>query len=383
MQRSRIIPLAERGLEVMNSRERVLASLSHQEPDRVPIQASFTPEFAWRLREHLGLHSQGGDNPHGGAEHDLEKILGLDIIQYSVGIANSYYLKEEEEYVCEWGIKWKRVPYTTPFGVGHYTEIATHPLATDEALVSYSPPSPYREELYAPLRTILNEFGKTHFILGVTVCTVFEGAWYLRGMDRLLMDMVTDEEKANAVLDIPFYFHLEAAKRLVAMGVDGIWLGDDVGTQRGMLLSPELWRRYLKPRLATICREVKNINPHVHIAYHSDGNIYPIIDELIEIGINILNPVQPRAMDPAFLKKRYGRNLSFWGTIDEQHTLPFGTPQEVQREVLERLSVMGQDGGFIIAPTHHVQLDTPLENFFAFLGAARNLGCYPIEGRIE
>jgi len=367
----------------MNSRERVLASLSHQEPDRVPIQASFTPEFAWRLREHLGLHSQGGDNPHGGAEHDLEKILGLDIIQYSVGIANSYYLKEEEEYVCEWGIKWKRVPYTTPFGVGHYTEIATHPLATDEALVSYSPPSPHREELYAPLRTILNEFGKTHFILGVTVCTVFEGAWYLRGMDRLLMDMVTDEEKANAVLDIPFYFHLEAARRLTAMGVDGIWLGDDVGTQRGMLLSPELWRRYLKPRLATICREVKNINPHVHIAYHSDGNIYPIIDELIEIGIDILNPVQPRAMDPAFLKKRYGKNLSFWGTIDEQHTLPFGTPQEVQREVLERLSVMGRDGGFIVAPTHHVQLDTPLENFFAFLETARNSGCYPIEGRIE
>lgn len=108
MQRSRIIPLAERGLEVMNSRERVLTSLSHQEPDRVPIQASFTPEFARRLREHLGLHSQGGDNPHGGAEHDLEKILGLDIIQYSVGIANSYYLKEEEEYVCEWGIKWKK-----------------------------------------------------------------------------------------------------------------------------------------------------------------------------------------------------------------------------------------------------------------------------------
>mgnify|MGYP001122441614 CR=1 FL=1 len=383
MQGSRIIPLAERRLEVMNSRERVLTSLLHEEPDRVPIQASFTPEFARRLREHLGLHSQGEDNPHGGAEHDLEKILDLDIIQYSVGIANSYYLKEEEEYVCEWGIKWKRVPYTTPFGVGHYTEIAAHPLATDEALVSYTPPSPHREELYAPLRTILKEFQKTHFILGVTVCTIFEGAWYLRGMDRLLMDMVTDEEKANAVLDIPFYFHLEAAKRLTAMGVDGIWLGDDVGTQRGMLLSPELWRRYLKPRLAIICREVKNINPHVHIAYHSDGNIYPIIDELIEIGIDILNPVQPRAMDPAFLKKRYGRNLSFWGTVDEQHTLPFGTPQEVQREVLERLSVMGQDGGFIIAPTHHVQLDTPLENFFAFLETARSLGCYPIEGRIE
>ncbi|MGB9553357.1 MAG: uroporphyrinogen decarboxylase family protein, partial [bacterium] len=347
------------------------------------IQASFTPEFARRLRVRLGLLSPGENNPHGGTEHDLERILDLDIIQYAVGIANSYYLKEDAEYICEWGIKWKRVPYTTPFGVGYYTEIAEHPLAKDEALSSYVPPSPFREELYAPLAKILEEFGKTHFILGVTVCTVFEGAWYLRGMDRLLIDMVTDEEKAQQVLDIPFRFHLEAAKRLTVMGVDGIWLGDDVGTQRGMLLSPELWRKYLKPRLAQICQEVKRINPQLKIAYHSDGNIYPIVDELVEIGIDVLNPVQPRAMDPVFLKKRYGKNLSFWGSIDEQHTLPFGTQEEVRREVLERLSVLGEGGGFIIAPTHHVQLDTPLENFFTFLETAKSCGCYPIGVGIE
>lgn len=367
----------------MNARERVLTSLSHQEPDRVPIQASFTPEFARRLREHLGLVVPGESNPHGGRAHDLEEVLGLDIVQYSVGIANSYYWREEEEYCCPWGIRWKRVPYVTPFGVGHYTEIAEHPLSSDEALRSYVPPSPHGEELYAPLQEILQTFGKTHFILGVTVCTVFEGAWYLRGLDRLLMDMVTDEEKANFVLDIPFRFHLEAAKRLVAMGVDGIWLGDDVGTQRGMLLSPELWRKYLKPRLAEICQAVKGMNPAVAIAYHSDGNIYPIIDELVEIGIEVLNPVQPGAMDPAYLKKRYGKNLSFWGTIDEQHTLPFGTPEEVRKEVVERLATLGHGGGFIIAPTHHVQLDTPLENFFAFLDTAKQRGCYPLRVTIE
>ncbi|MEN3186117.1 MAG: uroporphyrinogen decarboxylase family protein [Atribacterota bacterium] len=367
----------------MNSKERVHTSLCHEEPDRVPIQASFTPEFAKRLRDHLGLMSQGEDNPHGGVEHDLEEVLGLDMIQYSVGIANSYYLKEEEEYICEWGIKWKRVPYTTPFGTGHYTEIAEHPLATDSGLAEYVPPSPHREELYLPLWKILEKFGRTHFILGVVVCTIFEGAWYLRGMNQLLIDMVTDEEKANHILDIPFHFHLEAAKRLTTMGVDGIWLGDDVGTQRGMLLSPELWRRYLKPRLATICQEVKKTDPNVKIAYHSDGNIYPIIDELVEIGIDILNPVQPGAMDPEFLKKRYGDVLSFWGSIDEQRTLPFGTPEEVKQEVQRRIVTLGKGGGFIIAPTHHVQLDTPLENFFAFLETAKGCGCYPIAFGIE
>ncbi len=367
----------------MTGKERVKVALSHEEPDRVPIRASFTPEFAQRLREHFHLADPLRDNPHGGVGHDLELLLGLDIIQYAVGIANSYYLSDEERYTCEWGITWKRVPYATPFGLGHYTEIMTHPLADDEAIHTYTSPSPFREELYLPLAEVLREFGKTHFIMGVTVCTIFEGAWYLRGMDALLCDMVLNEERASRILDIPFQFHLEAAKRLVAMGVDGIWFGDDVGTQRGMLLSPELWRKYLKPRLTRMCEEVKRMNPQVFIAYHSDGNIYPIIDDLIGIGIEVLNPVQPRAMDVAFLKRRYGKHLSFWGGIDEQYTLPFGSQEEVKREVVERLVVLGENGGYIIAPTHHVQLDTPLENFLAFIETAKRLGCYPISLEIQ
>lgn len=361
----------------MTSKERVLTALSHEEPDRVPVTASFTPEFAERLRKHLGL-PLGATNPHGGIVHDLEEALGLDIIQYSVGIANSYYASSESTYTCEWGITWRQVEYSTPFGKGRYTEIAEHPLALDERISTYVPPDPHKEERYAPLREILRQYGEEYFILGVTVCTIFEGAWYLRGLDRLLIDMVTDEEKANVILDIPFRFHLEAAKRLVAMGVDGIWLGDDVGTQRGMLISPELWRKYLKPRMAALCSELKRLNPHIFIAYHSDGNIEPIIDDLIEIGIDVLNPVQPKAMDPGALKKRYGARLSFWGTIDEQETLPFGTPETVRREVQERIRTMAPGGGFIIAPTHHVQLDTPLENFFAFLEAAKTYGRYPV-----
>lgn len=365
----------------MTPRERVLTALHHEEPDRVPVTASFTPEFADRLRHHLGLPPKDM-NPHGGIVHDLEETLGLDVIQYSVGIANSYYASSEDVYTCEWGITWKQVEYDTPFGKGRYTEIAKHPLASYECISSYLPPDPHREELYAPLRGVLERYGKEYFILGVTVCTIFEGAWYLRGLDRLLVDMVTDEERANTVLDIPFHFHLEAARHLVEMGVDGIWLGDDVGTQRGMLISPDLWRKYLKPRMATICSELRRLNPNIFIAYHSDGNIEPIIDELIEVGIDVLNPVQPKAMDPATLKKRYGTRLSFWGTIDEQETLPFGTVESVRREVQERIRTMAPGGGFMIAPTHHVQLDTPLENFFAFLETAKTYGVYtPLQRR--
>ena len=362
----------------MNSKERVKTALLHQEPDRVPVTASFVPEFVERLRKQLNLPMQLV-NPHGGEVHDLEEYFDLDIIQYSVGIANSYYASNEDEYTCDWGIKWKQAEYDTRFGVGRYTEIAESPLADEDRLNNYQPPDPNREGLYAPFSKILEQYGKDYYILGVTVCTIFEGAWYLRGLNRLLMDMVYDEEKANRILDIPFHYHLVAASNLTKMGADGIWIGDDVGTQKGMMISPEMWRKYLKPRMAAFCQELKAINPNLKIAYHSDGNIYPIIDELIEIGIDVLNPIQPAAMDPVYLKKRYGKNLSFWGTIDEQYTLPFGSVEDVRQETLSRIQNVAPGGGLILSPTHHIQLDTPIENFLTFLETVQTQGYYPIK----
>ena len=203
--------------------------------------------------------------------------------------------------------------------------------------------------------------------MGVTVCTIFETAWALRGLTQALMDMVLDPDLVDRLLDIPFNYHLAAARRLVEMGVDMIWTGDDMGTQDRMLISPVTWRRFFKPRMATYISTLKRINPDVKVAYHSDGDIRPIIPDLIEIGLDVLNPVQPASMDPGELKRAYGDALCFWGSIDEQHTLPFGTPAGVEREVLTRLRTIGRDGGLIIGPTHHVQLDTPLENFWAMV----------------
>ena len=109
--------------------------------------------------------------------------------------------------------------------------------------------------------------------------------------------------------------------------------------------------------------QLKAINPRLKIAYHSDGVIQPVIPDLIEIGVDVLNPIQPACIDPAWLKRTYGDRLCFWGSIDEQHTLPFGTPADVRKEVLMRLDTIGKGGGLIIGPTHFVQLDTPMENF--------------------
>ncbi|HAL61673.1 MAG TPA: hypothetical protein DCP08_04600, partial [Chloroflexi bacterium] len=286
--------------------------------------------------------------------------------------ANSYYATElySEDgvsYTDEWGIGWKNVEYETRFGKGRYTEIVGHPLADDEAIDSYQPPDPNRPELYVDAARVIKEYKDEYWIVGVTVTTIFETAWALRGYEKTLMDLVINPDFVEKLLDIPFNYHLTAAKKLVEMGVDMIWVGDDMGTQERMLISPDTWRRFFKPRMATFISTLKSINPDVKVAYHSDGVIYPIIPDLIEIGLDVLNPIQPRSMNPEKLKKEYGDKLCFWGSIDEQYTLPFGTPAEVEREVITRLKTVGKNGGLIIGPTHHVQLDTSLENFWAMV----------------
>jgi uroporphyrinogen-III decarboxylase len=214
---------------------------------------------------------------------------------------------------------------------------------------------------------MIRDFKNEYWIVGVTVTTIFETAWALRGLEQMMLDMATDPDLTDHILDIPFQYHLTAAKKLVELGVDMVWTGDDMGAQHKMMISPRMWRKYFKPRMATFISELKAINPNVKVAYHTDGNVEPIIAELIEIGLDVLNPVQPASMDPAEIKKQYGKQLSFWGTIDEQRTLPFGTPQDVANEVRQRLDTVGYDGGLILSPTHHVQLDTPLENFWAMV----------------
>ncbi|HET6444129.1 MAG TPA: uroporphyrinogen decarboxylase family protein [candidate division Zixibacteria bacterium] len=349
----------------MKPRERVQTTLNHDEPDRCPMQISFTPEFAERLRTDMEIRGRQVHNPHGGGNtYELERALGQDMLLTSVGWANSYYM-DVKPYEDEWGVSWDVQAYETPYGTGHYTEIAGHPLANDEAVYHYQPPDPNRPELYSDAAQVVARFKDEYWIVGVTVTTILETAWALRGLEQLLMDLALDPDMANQLLDIPYHYHLTAAKELVRLGVDMIWTGDDIGSQQEMMISPLMWRKYLKPRMANFISELRAINPDIKIAYHSDGNISRIIPELIEIGIDVLNPIQPASMDPAQIKNEFGDRLCFWGTIDEQHTLPFGSAADVEAEIRHRLETVGRGGGLILAPTHHVQLDTPLENFWA------------------
>ncbi len=348
----------------MKHRERVQIALQNETPDRCPFFAGFTPEFRERLRGDLqarGWNLSGDDGAY-----EIERALGEDMLLTFAGWALSYYQKGDT-YVDEWGIRWKSMAYETQFGVGHYTDMIEHPLKDSSAVVSYQPPDPSRAELYADTERVLHEYQNEYWVVGAVVCTILETAWGLRGLEALLIDFIQDPDLADEILNLPYKYHLQAAKKMTEMGVDMIWLGDDVGSQHSMLISPELWRRFLKPKMANFIAELKAINPNLKVAYHSDGYFYPIIGDLIEIGLDVLNPIQPASMDPAQLKKDFGDQLCFWGGIDVQQTLPCGSMMDVRQEVLERLGTLGQNGGLIIGPTHYIQLDTPLENFWAMI----------------
>ncbi|MFP4377229.1 MAG: uroporphyrinogen decarboxylase family protein [Spirochaetales bacterium] len=356
----------------MKPRERVLTALHREKPDRVPFQATYCPEIAEKLRDKLGIHADHPHDPHSSRwnGYELEKTLGHDALQVGIGWFSNYYLSTSD-YQDEWGVSWTVDAYDTPFGRGVYTNVKRGPLYDESAISSYRAPDASNPALYENAQRLIDEEQEEYFIIGRVHTTVFETAWALRGMNNLMCDMVADPDLAEAVLEIPYRYHLEVIRRLARLGVDMIWLGDDMGAQDSMMISPEMWRQFLKPKMAAIIQEAKQIKSDLLIAYHTDGFNWPILPDLIEIGLDVLNPIQAESMDPAELKRQFGNELSFFGGIDVQSTLPFSSPEAVREEFDERFATLGAGGGWLCAPTHHVQLDTPLENLEALGRAVR------------
>jgi len=199
--------------------------------------------------------------------------------------------------------------------------------------------------------------------------TLFEIAWYLRGMDRFMEELICEDDIATALLDQLTAIRIGMARRYAVAGADVLMLGDDVATQVDMMISPGLWRATLKPRLASVIRAAKEVNPEILIFYHGDGNMERIVPDLIEIGVEILNPVQPECMDPLRMKELFGESLAFWGCIGTQTTMPFGTPDEVKQTVGNLIASVGKGGGLLLAPTHTLEPDVPWANVEALLAA--------------
>jgi uroporphyrinogen decarboxylase len=356
-----------------HTRERVLTALSREVPDRVPIDLSwgFSPAFLAKFTEITG-------------ETDYEKYFHIDVrlVHFQETEQPSDYRRYFEGrpdpqhiHWNEWGIGLRK-SQDSDF---HFEQIESplkHAQTVNE-IIDYPFPDFMEKYRWIGLKEKMEKLRSE----GLATCaplamTLFETAWQIRGFEEFVTDMMTGDEMAECLLDRLTDLRVEMARKYAEAGVDVLMLGDDVAMQTGMLISPQLWRIWLKPRMVRIINAAKSIHPRIHIFYHSDGNPSAIIDELIEIGVTVLNPIQPECMNPAEVKKKYGDRLAFWGTMGVQSTLPFGTPEDVRAEVKLRMQTIGSGGGFLLGPSHMIEPEVPWENIIAFFNAVEEYGYY-------
>ena len=340
----------------MTSKERVLASLNHQKPDRVPRYVWLGGEVRRRLREKHGLSNL-----------ELDLKIGNDILQTWVSVNGEMErdVPQGAEFVDDFGITWKRD--------GAYNMVVNHPMRGlgADALRAYTLPDPRDPARCENLARLVADHGRDKLIGGDVSGALFEPAYYLRGMEDFLTDLAEDGEEAGIILDKIEAFTTALSLECVARGVDWIWLGDDLGSQQGMLMGPALWRAHFKPRMKRIIGAIRAARPGMPVAYHSCGSMAPVIPDLIEVSVNVLNPLQESAagMDHAEIKRVYGDRLTLMCGLDTQQFLPRATPDEIRRATREKVETLGKDGGYIFAVSHHIQGDTSDEQINAMLEA--------------
>lgn len=332
----------------MTSKERVLCALRKIKPDRVPIYNSFTPQIVEGLCRHFHC-----------LPDELDEVIGNDVKRISFSPPRSFHatILTDGSFTDEWGIVYKRV--------GYYDEMIAHPLSDLKKINHYQFPDPWAPGRFDQAKKILQNNHHQLATMGFLGSTNFEPAWYLVGLEKFLIEFYEENPVIDYILDQTLHFYQAISQQLISLGIDIIMCGDDVGTQQGMMISPQVWRKRLKPRLEQLFKTFRQSNPEIIIIYHSDGNIEPIIPDLIELGLDVLNPIQPKCMNPADIKRKYGDHLAFFGTIDEQETLPFLNEEEVRREVKLRIETVGYNGGLLLGATHNIQPDTPIKNITA------------------
>ena len=377
-------------------RSRVLTALQHAEPDRVPVDFLATPEIWQKLASHLKL-TPAEFEPGEYFSMEREAILRAFEIDCRVLSYDMFCNPPEAIYKSgarqDWwssmarstpGRMWRQVlPDRSSLDIwghhiraqenitGSYEEFASWPLQAAETLAdvaAYSWPEPDWWDFSGINDAIqkIDPGGEHHWRFRAG--SIFESAWQMRGMEEFLADLAADPEIPLYIMDRFTDVIVENTRRALELAgdrIDMVYFYDDVGAQENLMISKNMWRKYIRPRHARIIEVAKTFGKPV--MYHCDGAIYSLLDELIDLGVDVLNPIQPTAkeMTPARLKLDFGERLVFHGGIDIVGTLPLGTPSEVKAEVVERVNVMGKNGGYILASSHHIQSDTPLENVLA------------------
>ncbi|MEI7954539.1 MAG: uroporphyrinogen decarboxylase family protein [Verrucomicrobiota bacterium] len=333
---------------MLTPKQRMRQALWRQPVDRLPVQTNYTGAIAAKLAAHFSCST-------------AELGAHLDNHLLRVDVDHTQRLSDDGRVAFDWwGAGWG----TETEGYWH----AAAPLADDCDPSSFIWPDPEALNLLDSAIAAISADAGRHFVVPNFGFALFERAWSLRGFDQFLMDLVCEPEAAAELLDRITAIQVALAKRFVGLGVDGGYFGDDYGAQKSLLFAPSVWRELIKPRLAQMFSVFRDAG--LPVILHSDGDIWPILPDLVDIGLTCLNPVQPEVLDHARLYREFGMNLSFYGGISTQTVLPVASPEAVRAATAACIRDLAPDGsGLILGPSHRMQSDIPVENILAMLSA--------------
>lgn len=336
----------------LTPRERLLRAFRHEEIDHLPTQVNYTNRQGDQMADFFGV-----------TRAELPKRLGNHLVR--VDITHAKRPSEDGTVLFDW------------WGAGFDTGeegyfVRDSPLAESLDLDAFPWPDPTAPGLLDDAMRIIAADGGEHFIVPNFGFSLFERAWSLRGLQQFLMDLIDEQDFVNELFDRIVEIQLVLIRRFLDLGVDGGYFGDDYGAQKNLLISPKMWRTMIKPRLARMFAPFREAG--LPVILHSDGQIQSILPDLVEIGLTVYNPVQPEVTDHAALRQQFGTQLAYYGGVSTQTVLPFGTPDAVREATLTCARTLAPDGtGLLIAPSHRMMSDIPMQNVVALLGAFHEL----------
>jgi uroporphyrinogen decarboxylase len=361
----------------MNSKDRVLIAFRKKKGqlDRIPIQFDLCRQLTDMFGKELGILpdytlSYYEDLTYRISANEIRTKLGSDVVVVGGEVAGDFKpeIVKDDITTNEFGMHMKPTPL--------YVEVVKCPLenaGSVEDIENYHLPDPYSPGRFDKAKKDIDKYGKEFFVIGDVEITLFELAWHLTGLEKYLVAMMCEEPWVEKLNDKVEEWSTGLALQLVKAGVDAIWLGEDLGSQTSTLISPEMWRHSLKPRHKRIIEKLKHENPDLIVIMHSDGAVAPLIDDFIEIGVDVYNPIQPNVAgsDPRELKDKYGDRICFFGGIDQQNLLPGGDLKKIREEIKQRIRILGENNGYLLAPAHIVQADVSTISVREMIKAAK------------
>ncbi|HAZ03299.1 MAG: hypothetical protein A2W90_21205 [Bacteroidetes bacterium GWF2_42_66] len=357
----------------MTPRERVLKTFKRMPglPDRVPLQFDLCRQLADHFGEELGIPIRYTDNLYEDVTYrisanEVRLAMGSDVVITGASVSDNYQIAKDENacWLNEYGMKMRQGDI--------YVEVIDYPLAhaqTKADIDAYQFPDPLAPGRYRDAKTLIEKYHNDYLIFGDIEVTVFSLAHQLVGMEKLLIDMMMEAEYIVPLFEACAEFQTQIGLQLIEQGVDAIWFGDDFGTQTSLILPPDTFREQLKPHYKRMVDRFKTVKPDIIPILHCDGAVAELLDDIRDIGFEVFNPVQPGVPghSPEEMKTNFGQKFCFWGAIDQQDLLPNGSDEALERDIIEKITVLGKDGGYMIAPAHIIQNDVAPERVKKFI----------------